>query len=97
MEGLDAGNGGSGSADAGPSQAARGCDGLDAARLRRAARKADLVPVNLFDLDNEIKNVSRLKGKVAMVVTKGAPTRNAAALFIHFGDFLRRPAGRVSR
>ena len=58
--------------------------------------EGDLVAVNLFDLDNEIKNVSRLKGKVAIVVTKGAPPKSGGlALFIRFGDFLRAaaPAG----
>jgi carboxypeptidase Q len=57
--------------------------------------ETDVVPVNLFDLDSEIKNVSRLKGKVALVVTKGLPNRNGLQLFIHFADFLRAaaPAG----
>jgi carboxypeptidase Q len=54
--------------------------------------EADVVPVNLFDLDNEIKNVSRLKGKVALVVAKGQPSRGGLRLFIHFGDFLRAAA-----
>ena len=61
--------------------------------------EADVAPVNLFDLDNEIKNVSRLKGKVAMVVTKGpAPREGGLHLFIHFGDFLKvaGPAGVVA-
>ncbi len=57
--------------------------------------EADLVAVNLFDLDNEIKNVSRLKGKVAIAITKGQPNKNGLELFIQFGDFLRAagPAG----
>jgi carboxypeptidase Q len=55
--------------------------------------EGDLVPVNLFDLDNEIKNVSRLKGRVAIVVTKGAPPKSGGlALFIRFGDFLKAAA-----
>jgi carboxypeptidase Q len=61
--------------------------------------EGDLVPVNLFDLDNEIKNVSRLKGKVAIMVTKGAPPKSGGLkLFIRFGDFLRAaaPAGAVA-
>jgi carboxypeptidase Q len=57
--------------------------------------EADVVAVNLFDLDNEIKNVARLRGKVALVVTRGQPSKNGLQLFIHFGDFLRAagPAG----
>jgi len=51
--------------------------------------EADIVPVNLFDLDNEIKNVARLKGKVAMVVTKGKPNGEGLQLFIHLGDLMR--------
>jgi len=57
--------------------------------------EADLVAVNLYDLDNEIRNVARLKGKVAIVVAKGQPNRSGLQLFIHFADFLRAagPAG----
>jgi carboxypeptidase Q len=61
--------------------------------------EADLTSVNLFDLDDEIKNVARLKGKVAMVVMKGAPPKHGGlSLFVHFGDFLRAagPAGVVA-
>jgi carboxypeptidase Q len=61
--------------------------------------EADLAPVNLFDLDNEIKDVSRLKGKVAIVVTKGpAPAKGGLQLFVRFGDFLRAaaPAGVIA-
>lgn len=51
--------------------------------------EGDIVAVNLFDIDNEIKNVSRLKGKIAMVVRKGKPNGPFMQLFVHFGDFLR--------
>jgi carboxypeptidase Q len=51
--------------------------------------EADIVSVNLFDLDNEIKNVARLKGKVAMVVSKGKPNGDGLQLFIHLGDLMR--------
>jgi carboxypeptidase Q len=55
--------------------------------------EGELVSVNLFDIDNEIKNVSRLKGKVAIVVTKGPPPPHGGlALFVRFGDFLRAAA-----
>jgi hypothetical protein len=51
--------------------------------------EGDVVPVNMFDIDEEIKNVSRLKGKVALVVQKGAPKKNFMMLFASFGDFLK--------
>jgi hypothetical protein len=60
--------------------------------------EGDVVTVNLFDIDNEIKNVARLKGKVALVVTKGKPNKNFMALFAQFGDFLKAagPAGAIA-
>ena len=51
--------------------------------------EGDVVEVNMFDLDNEIKNVSRLAGKVALVVTRGEPNKSFIQLFAQFGDFLR--------
>lgn len=51
--------------------------------------EGEVVPVNLFDLDREIRGVSRLKGKVALVVTKGMPKKGADMIFVQFGDFLR--------
>jgi carboxypeptidase Q len=49
----------------------------------------DVVTVNLFDLDNEIKNVSRFNGKVALVVMRGEPNKSFIQLFVQLGDFLR--------
>src|SRR5215470_11000601 len=51
--------------------------------------EGDLVTVNMFDIENEIKNVSRLKGKVVLVTTKGKPTKDEMSLFAMFGDFLK--------
>jgi hypothetical protein len=51
--------------------------------------EGEVVPVNLFDLDQEIKSVSRLKGKIALVVTMGAPKKSFDMIFVQFGDFLR--------
>jgi carboxypeptidase Q len=51
--------------------------------------EGDVVPVNLFDLHNEIKNIARLKGKVALVVTKGESNKEFIQMFAQFGDFLR--------
>src|SRR5215475_8240252 len=51
--------------------------------------EGDVVPVNLFDIDEEIKNVSRLKGKIALVTQKGQPKKDFMLLFATFGDFLK--------
>jgi carboxypeptidase Q len=49
----------------------------------------DVVAVNLFDLDNEIKNISRLNGKVPLIVMRDDPNKSFIQLFAQFGDFLR--------
>jgi carboxypeptidase Q len=51
--------------------------------------EGEIVAVNLFDLDNEIKNVGRLKGKIPMMVIKGKPNKSFIMLFAQFGDFLK--------
>ena len=52
--------------------------------------EGDVVPVNVFDIDEEIRSVSRLKGKIILVTQKGAPKRNfMLLLFASFGDFLK--------
>jgi len=51
--------------------------------------EGDIVAANLFDLDNEIKNVSRLKGKIVLMVAKGKPNKGFTAIFVQFGDFLK--------
>src|SRR5690349_9314255 len=51
--------------------------------------EADVVPVNLFDLDNETKNAARLKGKIALVEMKGQPKKDFALIFADFGTFLK--------
>lgn len=51
--------------------------------------EGDVVEVNMFDLDNELKNVGRLNGKVALVVTRGEPNKSFVQLFAQFGDFLK--------
>jgi carboxypeptidase Q len=60
--------------------------------------EGDVVPVNLFAIVDEIKNVSRLKGKVALVVMIGNPNQESIPLFVQFGDFLRAagPAGVIA-
>jgi carboxypeptidase Q len=51
--------------------------------------EGEIVPVNLFDLDQEIKDASHQKGKIALVVMKGAPKKDGALIFAQFGDYLR--------
>src|SRR5271156_511180 len=49
----------------------------------------EVVTVNMFDLDGEMKNMTRFSGKVALVVTRGEPNKSSIQLFAQFGDFLR--------
>jgi carboxypeptidase Q len=51
--------------------------------------EGDVVAVNLFDIDEEIKNVARLKGKIVLVTQKGQPKKGFMLLFASFGDFLK--------
>jgi carboxypeptidase Q len=51
--------------------------------------EGDVVTVNLFDLDGEMKNMARLTGKIPLVVTRGEPNKSGIQLFAQFGDFLR--------
>jgi carboxypeptidase Q len=51
--------------------------------------EGEVATVNLFDIDDEIKSASRLKGKVVLVVQKGQPKKNFMMLFASYGDFLR--------
>src|SRR5258708_5472417 len=51
--------------------------------------EGEVVTANLFDIDEEVKNASRLSGKVVLVVMQGVPKRGGDALFAIFGDFLK--------
>jgi len=51
--------------------------------------EGDVATVNLFDIDEEVKNVSRLKGKVVLVTQSGRPKKSFMLLFATFGDFLK--------
>ncbi len=53
--------------------------------------EGEIVPVNVLDLDHEMKEVAGLKGKIALVVAKGNPRRGGDT-FARFGDFLRSAA-----
>lgn len=60
--------------------------------------EGDLVTVNMFNIDNEIKNIARLKGKIVLVTAKGKPNKDEMNLFALFGDFLKAagPAGVIA-
>lgn len=51
--------------------------------------EGDVVPVNLYDLDNEMKDMSKFAGKVVIVVAKGKPHKDGAVIFADFGTFLK--------
>src|SRR6266446_854858 len=56
--------------------------------------EGEIVSVNLLDLDQEMKNLSPLKGKIVLVVSKGTPKKSIDLIFADFGGFLR-PAHRA--
>lgn len=51
--------------------------------------EGEVLPANMFDIENEIKNVSRFRGKVALVVMRGEPHVSGIKMFAQFGDFLQ--------
>jgi len=51
--------------------------------------EGEVVTVNLFDIDEELKNIPRLKGKVVLMVMRGAPKKSVDSIFATYSDFLR--------
>lgn len=51
--------------------------------------EGDIVTANMFDIDDEIKHVSRFKNKIVLVIQQGRPRKNFMMLFASFGDFLK--------
>jgi len=51
--------------------------------------EGDVVTANMFDIDDEIKNVSRFRGKIVLVTQQGRPKKSFMMLFASFGDFLK--------
>src|SRR5437762_947915 len=49
----------------------------------------DVVTVDLFNLDEESKNLGRLKGKIVLVQAKGKPKKDFMMIFADFGNFLK--------
>ncbi|HTQ97921.1 MAG TPA: M20/M25/M40 family metallo-hydrolase [Candidatus Acidoferrum sp.] len=51
--------------------------------------EADVVTANLFDMDAEIANISRFRGKIVLMKPEGVPRKNFWMLFAQYGDFLK--------
>lgn len=49
---------------------------------------ADVVLANLFDLDGELRNMGRFRGKIVLMKPEGAPKKNFWLIFAQYGDFL---------
>ncbi len=49
----------------------------------------EVVTMNIFNIDNEMRNMPRFSGKVVLVVMEGEPNKSFIQLFAQFGDFLR--------
>jgi len=49
----------------------------------------DVVPINVFNLEEENKNLGRLKGKIVLVQMKGKPNKDFMMIFADFGKFLK--------
>jgi carboxypeptidase Q len=60
--------------------------------------EGEVAIANFFDLDAEIKNVAKFKGKIVLMVPEGNPKKNFWAMFAQYGDFLNaaRNAGAVA-
>ena len=51
---------------------------------------ADIATANLFDLEAEIKNASKFRGKIVYVVAQGKPKENFWTVFGNYASFLRQ-------
>ena len=51
--------------------------------------EGDVVPVNMYALDDEMKTPDHWKSKVLLVMATGKPPKDADNLFARLGDFLR--------
>jgi carboxypeptidase Q len=50
--------------------------------------EAEVVTANLFDMDTEIANISRFRGKIVLMKPEGIPKKNFWMIFAQYGDFL---------
>ncbi|MGB7847804.1 MAG: M20/M25/M40 family metallo-hydrolase [Candidatus Acidiferrum sp.] len=53
-----------------------------------AGVEAEVVTANPFDMDDEIKNIARFRGKIVMMKPEGRPRKSFWLLFAQYGDFL---------
>jgi carboxypeptidase Q len=53
-----------------------------------AGVEAEVLTANFFDLDAEIKNITRFRGKIVVMKPEGVPRKNYWMLFAQYGDFL---------
>jgi carboxypeptidase Q len=53
-----------------------------------AGVEAEVLTANFFDLDAEIRNIGRFRGKIVMMKPEGMPRKNFWMLFAQYGDFL---------
>jgi len=49
---------------------------------------ADVVTANLFDMDGEIQNIHRFRGKIVLMKPQGSPKKGFWLIFAQYGDFL---------
>ena len=52
--------------------------------------EAEVVTANLFDMDAEMANISRFRGKIVMMKPEGVPKQNFWMIFAEYGDFLKQ-------
>jgi carboxypeptidase Q len=50
--------------------------------------EAEVVIANLFDLDDEIRNISWFRGKIVLMKPEGSPRKNFWLIFAQYGDFI---------
>jgi carboxypeptidase Q len=52
--------------------------------------EAEVVTANLFDMDSEMTNMSRFRGKIVLMKPEGVPKKNFWMIFAQYGDFLNQ-------
>ena len=60
--------------------------------------EGDIATANLFNLDEELKDTSRFRGKIVMMQPEGDPKKSFWLIFAQFGDFINalQKAGAVA-
>ncbi len=56
----------------------------------KGGAEAEVVTANLFDMDAEIANISRFRGKIVLMKPEGVPRKSFWMLFAQYGDFLKQ-------